>query len=298
MRTGAALPVSPVTATLADAIVEMSRKGMGMTAIVDADGRIAGIFTDGDLRRCLDRVRDVAAVTVGDVMTRHPRTVRPEQLAVDCVETMEAPPKVSQLLVVDGHGAAGRRAAPARPLPRAGSSDADRRPGPRAPRPPPVVRRRRRAHRRPHLRRRPRPRDEGVLGARRRRASTSCARAGIAVAWITGSAAPAVAHRARRLGIAHVCLDVADKLAAWEALRQRLGLAPHECAHIGDDLPDVPVFHACGFAVTVPHAPATVREHAHYVTTRDGGAGAVREVAEFILAAQGHTLAGAPPRAA
>ena len=102
MRTGAALPVSPVAATLADAIVEMSRKGMGMTAIVDPEGRIAGIFTDGDLRRCLDRVRDVAAVTVGDVMTRHPRTVRPEQLAVDCVDTMETPPKVSQLLVVDG----------------------------------------------------------------------------------------------------------------------------------------------------------------------------------------------------
>jgi len=102
MRTGTALPVSPVTARLADAILEMSRKGMGMTAIVDADGRIAGIFTDGDLRRCLDRVRDVAAVTVGEVMTRNPRTVRPEQLAVDCVDTMETPPKVSQLLVVDG----------------------------------------------------------------------------------------------------------------------------------------------------------------------------------------------------
>jgi arabinose-5-phosphate isomerase len=104
MRTGAALPVSPVTATLADAIVEMSRKGMGMTAIVDAGGRIAGIFTDGDLRRCLDRVRDVAAVAVADVMTRQPRTVAPEQLAVDCVETMEGTPKVSQLLVVDAHG--------------------------------------------------------------------------------------------------------------------------------------------------------------------------------------------------
>ena len=104
MRTGVALPVSPATATLADAIVEMSRKGMGMTAIVDADGRIAGIFTDGDLRRCLDRVRDVAAVAVVDVMTRQPRTVGPGQLAVDCVETMEKAPKVSQLLVVDAHG--------------------------------------------------------------------------------------------------------------------------------------------------------------------------------------------------
>ena len=82
-------------ATLADAIVEMSRKGMGMTAVVDADGRIAGIFTDGDLRRCLDRVRDVAAVNVGDVMTRHPRTVRPEQLAVDDVSLVAPEPAMS-----------------------------------------------------------------------------------------------------------------------------------------------------------------------------------------------------------
>jgi len=101
MRTGAALPASKVTATLGDAIVEMSRKGMGMTAIVDDEGRVAGIFTDGDLRRCLDGIRDVAAVAVAQLMTRTPRTVRPEQLAVDCVEIMEAAPKVSQLLVVD-----------------------------------------------------------------------------------------------------------------------------------------------------------------------------------------------------
>ncbi len=101
MRTGAALPASPVTATLAEAIVEMSRKGMGMTAIVDNEGRVAGIFTDGDLRRCLERIRDVAAVPVTQLMTRTPRTVRPEQLAVDCVEIMETAPKVSQLLVVD-----------------------------------------------------------------------------------------------------------------------------------------------------------------------------------------------------
>jgi arabinose-5-phosphate isomerase len=101
MRTGPALPASPVTATLAEAIVEMSRKGMGMTAIVDNEGRVAGIFTDGDLRRCLERIRDVAAVPVTQLMTRTPRTVRPEQLAVDCVEIMETAPKVSQLLVVD-----------------------------------------------------------------------------------------------------------------------------------------------------------------------------------------------------
>ena len=101
MRTGSALPTSPLTATLADAILEMSRKGMGMTAVVDGDGRIAGIFTDGDLRRCLDRTRDVAAVKVADVMTLSPRTITADRLAVDCVDIMEAGPKVSQLLVVD-----------------------------------------------------------------------------------------------------------------------------------------------------------------------------------------------------
>jgi 3-deoxy-D-manno-octulosonate 8-phosphate phosphatase (KDO 8-P phosphatase) len=124
------------------------------------------------------------------------------------------------------------------------------------------------------------------------------ARAGIAVAWITGSAAPAVTHRARMLNVAHVVLDTADKLAAWETLRNDLGFAADACAHIGDDLPDVPVFRACGFAVAVPNAPASVREHAHHVTTREGGAGAVRELADLILAAQGATFAGMPPRAA
>ncbi len=111
--------------------------------------------------------------------------------------------------------------------------------------------------------------------------------AGIAVAWITGSAAPTVEFRARRLKVEHVLLDISDKLTAFQVLRERLGVPAAACAHIGDDMPDVPVMRACGFAATVPHAPAAVREHAHYVTTRDGGRGAVRELAEFILAAQG-----------
>ena len=104
MRTGRALPIVRVDAMLGEAVVEMSGKGMGMTAVVDADGAIAGVFTDGDLRRCLDRVRNIAATPITDVMTRTPRTILAAQLAIDCVERMEAPPKVSQLLVVDGAG--------------------------------------------------------------------------------------------------------------------------------------------------------------------------------------------------
>jgi len=89
---------------LAAAVVEMSGKGMGMTAVLDGDGRVTGIFTDGDLRRCLERIRDVGAARVADVMTKTPRMIAPDRLAIDCVELMETPPKVSQLLVVDDAG--------------------------------------------------------------------------------------------------------------------------------------------------------------------------------------------------
>jgi arabinose-5-phosphate isomerase len=101
MVSGNALPIVGIDATLGAAVVMMSSRGMGMTAVVDATGRIAGIFTDGDLRRCLDRVRDIAAVGVSDVMTRTPRTIGPERLAIDCVDLMEATPKVTVLLVAD-----------------------------------------------------------------------------------------------------------------------------------------------------------------------------------------------------
>jgi arabinose-5-phosphate isomerase len=101
MRTGTTLPSVPLNATFADAIVEMSGKGMGMTAVVDHDRRVAGIFTDGDLRRCLPRIRDFSSAIVAELMTAHPRTIGADRLAIDCVELMETPPKVSQLLVVD-----------------------------------------------------------------------------------------------------------------------------------------------------------------------------------------------------
>jgi arabinose-5-phosphate isomerase len=104
MRTGRALPSVRSGASLPDAIVEMSGKGMGMTAIVDAGGRVAGVFTDGDLRRAVAGGRELTTIRVDDVMTRTPRTVDAARLAVDCVELMERSPKVSQLLVVDAEG--------------------------------------------------------------------------------------------------------------------------------------------------------------------------------------------------
>lgn len=105
MRTGDAVPSVESGVTLAAAIAEMSAKGLGMTAVVDGARRVLGIFTDGDLRRAVARTRDVAATRVDDAMSRSPRTIGANRLAIDCVALMESPPKVSQLLVVDADGA-------------------------------------------------------------------------------------------------------------------------------------------------------------------------------------------------
>ena len=105
MRTGSDVPCVRDTATLAEAIVEMSGKGMGMTIVAGEGGTVAGIFTDGDLRRCLGRGDDVMRRGVAQAMTRTPRTITAERLAADCVELMERPPKVMQLVVLDAAGA-------------------------------------------------------------------------------------------------------------------------------------------------------------------------------------------------
>ncbi len=113
------------------------------------------------------------------------------------------------------------------------------------------------------------------------------AAAGVAIAWITGSLAPAVEHRARRLGVERVILGAEDKLHPWERLVGELGIEPSQCAHIGDDLPDIAILQRCGLAATVPHAPRAVQAAAHYVTAREAGLGAVRELCDLLLDAQG-----------
>jgi arabinose-5-phosphate isomerase len=101
MRTGNDVPSVPDSASFSDALLEMSKKRMGMTAVVDSRQRVLGVFTDGDLRRTLERVGDIRGVPIADVMTRNPRSIGPEQLAAEAVQIMEAC-KVNQLLVVDG----------------------------------------------------------------------------------------------------------------------------------------------------------------------------------------------------
>jgi len=104
MRSGELLPHVPQTATLSDAVLEMTRGRMGMTAVLDDAGAVIGVFTDGDLRRQLARQIDLHNTSIADVMTRNPRTIEPERLAVEALKIMEQH-KVNLLLVVD----AGRR---------------------------------------------------------------------------------------------------------------------------------------------------------------------------------------------
>jgi 3-deoxy-D-manno-octulosonate 8-phosphate phosphatase (KDO 8-P phosphatase) len=112
-------------------------------------------------------------------------------------------------------------------------------------------------------------------------------RAGKQAAILSGRRAPAVDRRATELKIAHVRQGVDRKAEPFRALVDGLGLAPRQVCFVGDDLPDLPVLRTVGLAACPADAAAEVREAAHLVTRAPGGRGAVREVVEVILKAQG-----------
>lgn len=101
MHAGDEVPRVRAEATLSEALVEMSRKRLGMTSVVDADGRLLGLFTDGDLRRTLDDAQvDLRTTPISAVMTRAPKTIGSDALAAEAAQVMEAH-KINALLVVD-----------------------------------------------------------------------------------------------------------------------------------------------------------------------------------------------------
>ncbi|MBU6460770.1 MAG: KpsF/GutQ family sugar-phosphate isomerase [Proteobacteria bacterium] len=100
MRHGDALPHVQRTAPLREALLEMSRKGLGLTAITQPDGTLEGIYTDGDLRRTLDKEEDIRGVTIGEVMTPSPHTISSHELAATAVALMEEK-RITALLVTD-----------------------------------------------------------------------------------------------------------------------------------------------------------------------------------------------------
>lgn len=111
--------------------------------------------------------------------------------------------------------------------------------------------------------------------------------AGIACAIITGRTTRLVERRAKNLGIAHLMQGREDKLVALRELADQLTIPLDEIGYVGDDWPDLPAIRAAGFGVAVANAHAEVRKHADFVTMLRGGRGAVREVCDLVLQAQG-----------
>jgi 3-deoxy-D-manno-octulosonate 8-phosphate phosphatase (KDO 8-P phosphatase) len=111
-------------------------------------------------------------------------------------------------------------------------------------------------------------------------------KAGIDVAVISGRKSPMVTVRCRELGVRHVFQGEADKLAAFERLRQSLDMSPSACACVGDDSPDVPLMRKVGLAFAVADAHRDARSVAHVVTSLAGGQGAVREVCDYLLSSR------------
>ena len=110
---------------------------------------------------------------------------------------------------------------------------------------------------------------------------------GLHVAVITARDTPAVANRMQDLGIRHVFAGVPDKRACMFELVTQLGLGIDDVAHVGDDFPDLGLLGTVGFAIAVANAHPVIANVAHWQTQRSGGHGAVREVCELLLAAQG-----------
>jgi 3-deoxy-D-manno-octulosonate 8-phosphate phosphatase (KDO 8-P phosphatase) len=113
------------------------------------------------------------------------------------------------------------------------------------------------------------------------------AQSGVHVGILSGRKSPAVAVRAAQLGVEHIVQGAGEKRGTYERLLRRLGYKPQQTAFMGDDLVDVPVLRACGFACTVHEAPEDVRKRAHYVAATPAGEGAAREVCEYVMRAQG-----------
>jgi 3-deoxy-D-manno-octulosonate 8-phosphate phosphatase (KDO 8-P phosphatase) len=108
-------------------------------------------------------------------------------------------------------------------------------------------------------------------------------RAGLKVAFLSGRSCKPTEHRARELEVDYYFQNCLDKLPILEELLEKSGIRKEAVAYIGDDLPDLPIMRYVGFAAAVANATDGVKRHADYVTSRDGGNGAVREVIEYIL---------------
>ena len=115
-------------------------------------------------------------------------------------------------------------------------------------------------------------------------------RTGVEVIILTGRTSPAVAHRAADLGITGIYQGAKNKLMVFEQILREKNILPDLVAYLGDDVVDIPVLRRVGFAATVADGSDYVKNVVDYITEREGGRGAVREICELILKARGEWL--------
>lgn len=110
---------------------------------------------------------------------------------------------------------------------------------------------------------------------------------GVQIGIITTCKSDIIKRRAQDLGVHHIYQGYEDKLVPYQELKQKLELTDPEIAYVGDDLPDLPVIRRVGLGMTVANAPLILQQQADYISKAPGGMGAVREICEFIMQAQG-----------
>jgi 3-deoxy-D-manno-octulosonate 8-phosphate phosphatase (KDO 8-P phosphatase) len=112
-------------------------------------------------------------------------------------------------------------------------------------------------------------------------------KSGVAIGIITTCQSDIVKRRMHDLGIEHIYQGQINKLPAYEDIKQKLHLTDEQISYMGDDLPDLPILSRVGLSITVANAPKIMQEYTHWITKKKGGKGAVREVCDFIMQAQG-----------
>ena len=297
MHAGDSMPLVSLQARMRDVIEEMSHKKLGMTCVVDAHGQLAGVVTDGDLRRGVAaHGADFLDCDVADVMTRGPVTVSPDLLAVEALKILEDR-RISSLIVAEAGGRSAssisticgeRRCSDAHPDPPAPimspefSSDVEQR----------AVRLKLllfdvdgvltdgrldidgggHESKRYHIR-------DGT-------AFVWARQAGLLTGLLSARSSPSTSERARQLGIPIVRQGADDKLRAYDEILAEHGLSDEEVAYMGDDLLDLPVLPRAGLSRAPADAVADVRTRVHWVSPSGGGGGAVRDLVEQVLRAR------------
>jgi 3-deoxy-D-manno-octulosonate 8-phosphate phosphatase (KDO 8-P phosphatase) len=112
-------------------------------------------------------------------------------------------------------------------------------------------------------------------------------KSGVVVGIITTCKSDIIKRRGQDLGLQHIYQGYEDKLLAYQELKNKLSLADNQIAYVGDDLPDLPIIRRVGLGMTVANAPLIMQQQAAYISKAPGGQGAVREICEFIMQAQG-----------